>query len=66
MPHSFSSDGAMKPMAAVSKPSSSTMKKLVANTSHWYGEKGWRSMNAWTSRSGWVMTVSRDRGFAPA
>jgi hypothetical protein len=38
-PHSFSSDGAMKPMAAVSKPSSRTMKKHVANTSHWYREK---------------------------
>ena len=34
-PHSLISEGAMKPMAAVSKPSSSTMKKHRPKISHW-------------------------------
>src|SRR5574343_812996 len=36
-------------MAAVSKPSSSTMQKHSANTNHWNRENGCRSMNACTS-----------------
>jgi len=35
MPQSLSSEGAMKPMAAVSKPSSRTTKKHSAKISHW-------------------------------
>ena len=45
MPHSAISDGAMKPIAAVSKPSSRTMTKHMKKMSHWNGEKGWSLIN---------------------
>ncbi len=45
MPHSAISDGAMKPIAAVSKPSSRTMMKHMKKMSHWNGEKGWSLIN---------------------
>ena len=35
MPHSVMSEGAMKPMAAVSKPSISTIKKHRMKITHW-------------------------------
>ncbi|MNV91773.1 hypothetical protein D3C71_1863080 [compost metagenome] len=44
-------------MAAVSKPSSSTMQKHSAKVIHWNRENGWRLMNSCTSTDGLVMVV---------
>ena len=38
-PHSRVSDGSTKPIAAVSKPSATMMRKQTAKTSHWLAAK---------------------------
>ena len=48
-PHSLRSAGAMKPTAAVSKPSIATTRKQSAMTSFWNPETGWAFMTSWTS-----------------
>ncbi len=48
-PHSLTSDGAMKPMAAVSKPSSSTITKHSPKIIHWKPENRCSLRNDWTS-----------------
>ncbi len=48
-PHSLMSDGAMKPIAAVSKPSASTIRKHSPKITHWNRENRCSLRNAWTS-----------------
>ena len=48
-PHSLVSEGRTKPMAAVSKPSATMMRKQTPKTSHWRAEKPRLSMNCCTS-----------------
>ncbi|GLC92566.1 hypothetical protein Tamer19_19740 [Cupriavidus sp. TA19] len=51
--HSARMAGAIKPIAAVSKPSTATIRKHSTTMVTWNADSGWRSMNAVTS-SGWL------------
>ncbi len=48
-PHSLVSEGTTKPIAAVSKPSATMIRKHRTKTTAWYPLKRWPSMNSCTS-----------------
>src|SRR4051794_39183801 len=58
-PHSCTSEGAMNPMAAVSKPSITTMTKHKPKTTHWKLENRWAFKNVWILTTWvWAMLVT--------